>query len=286
MNTIYTPGNNDQINAAAADQAVFVGEGGFLCGAYSIINGRVVVASDLLLTDVNCQLKGSARAQKLQMNDYSLITGNVVVQSTSAIAYGVNSRIDGTKTSDAPEASWAPSPLPRVDYTRTDWTGFTNATWPGAGCSLNGTVTLAQTSPTVIDTRAACPNGIVNTASNSVLELRGDVVLVVNKFLTTDNLRIRSSSPHKLWIINPAPSSADCSSTETVSFGDFTYFEQVTALLYSDCKATLHENIVWPGQVYADNLTWHTYVHVNYAEVGGPLFSDGGAAVLSKAVTQ
>ena len=177
-----------------------------------------------------------------------------------------------------------------------DWTaaGFQVLGWPIA-CNVdkytmdNSTwfksTFLNLSTPTVFDTRSACPNGIIFPSEEFNWAMKTDIAFIENK-VSIQSLAVTSSNAaqaRRLWFITPdsnltdrKPNCAGESFNSAVN-ASTTIASPVVAMVYTPCKMSNSSNS-WRGQMYGGAVDFDSANGMAFVPVGLPGANVGAGA--------
>jgi Tfp pilus assembly protein PilX len=257
--------------------------------------GGVIVRGNYQCTNPNGTLEGSIWVYGEMELGKCKIEGNAHVRDKATLDNGNN--VGGDLCSTPRHANrcppgWTMPPGPTwvdVDYNPALWMHSDNllfdvAPAPSAAtqCKLHSIIVglPSGTRPTLIDTRAACPNG-VELSSNT--NMTRDVAMFATKFTLMTNGTSISPSPltaeRRLWLIVP-DTVADGFPTCTLPTGEHGFGfpgngnksivigDRVRAFLYTPCQFHIKNNSVWRGQIYAGGSDMKNNLKFTYAPIG------------------
>jgi hypothetical protein len=272
----------------------FVVADGSLTATGSCNIGGSVWASDKITLTGSLSVGGNVVASDLKLTGSSRVGGTGWITGNSELAW--STKIMGhltTKSFTGPNPSGStpggltvvPSgpvakPFPVVadwidfNYDPADWPGFVEKVISG-NCSFNviqNAIIDVQERAILLDARAC--SGDFNISDYQTLQMKNDLVIVNNRFKLGGSARIAANGNYNLWLIttdeveNGTP---DCPTGGKFEIGGtFSVDSDISALIYTPCRAQIGSGIHWYGQVFAGATTVSGSATIHFQPSGLP----------------
>jgi len=299
------------------DADVWVDGGDWDCGAGSTITGSLIVPDgEVVFKNAKCHVGGDVWAQYGFQNSGTsdstyAVDRDLTVRNGDLTAKGdlnvggdilVGGSKQGAKTATAVGSSKynvgaaairnrVPVGIPQINYTPSDWAGFTirdqndlasliasqytvntagmtklkNCEYLGNIKTISGAVQLPST-PTLYNLQG-CSGGFY-TNQGFEFALNADTVFFVKNFQSQGTLRFFSGDgqPHKLWVIAPYSTSTGSITMQI----PITINPPIESFWYAPGEVTVQTASSLIGQVYGGDVTINTASDFVYTNVGVP----------------
>jgi cytoskeletal protein CcmA (bactofilin family) len=295
--TVNMSGGNGEIGGSVVAPTVSVTSGHIV--------GSVRATGALTVSGGGNYVGGAAEAASLSLSSSGKIVGNVKIYGTATLN-AAEIVIEGTLTAKAatganattvrgkitvgatPAASAAPATAPArpavpvwtdFDYDKADWVGFSEAKMSGA-CTYSyypvsnpaqDAVDSFGTKPGIVDARG-CTNGFILDGDTKV-DLKGDVVIIANKFTLQGSAGFTAANGARLWLIMPdttADKLPTCGGRTFLVTGGFSFSTPIATMLYTPCDAVISSSTTWRGQLYAGEASLDGGSTLGFIPIGLP----------------
>jgi hypothetical protein len=267
-------GNNLTVNGDFGDDGDLYTNGSWSCGSSMTVHGQLIAQGTISMAN-SCQVLKDVWANGAVSMSNNTLAGHNVTSSTSSItltdgAHILNNasagttisggQIDGTRTSNYPQAAPPTRSLPQL--------AFDASAWQTAGYSVQYqtcTQVGAVTSVAVKTVYRISPACSLQYANNTTVNVSADMAIVTDGSISfTNNGTFQSGDGFLHTVFFIMPTGTACPGGNFSTFNN-TSFVNLRVFVYTPCTASFTNNNAGAGgQIFAGNVSISNQFTLNF----------------------